>query len=258
MKLIQKHFHLLPLGTMFLVSTIAYADLDKNNEALVPVIVLDVMDSKNSDSGGGDNCVNIPLISSGSRIVNNVNYVSGSNQVRDITFTSVSETELKTKEITTTSISGTTSSIESQLTLNYAITDDIWLLKSTKFTSGTGSNITTGTATNTPALPKGPIQVFCEGQTWTEPSVTRITERNGTVISTTQTSVSEGIVNSLNETIQVPAGTFVTVLTTLTTADIDNVHKEWHDIITGHIVKVEQYDENGSSLRRTSEATLIE
>ena len=254
---LHKNYRILLLTTMFFISTIAFADLDQNTKAMVPVIVLDVMNSENSDSEDGDICVNIPLISSGSRIVNNVNFVSGSNSVRDITFTSVSETEFKTKEITTTSLFGTTSSTEGQLTVNYTITDNIWLLKSTKFTSGTGSNITTGTTNYTPALLKGPIQVFCEGQTWTEPSTTQTIELNGDV-SASQTSVSEGIVNSLNETINIPAGTFVTVLTTLTTADTDNEHKEWHDIVTGHIVKIEEYDNNGSSLRWRSEASLIE
>lgn len=201
------------------------------------------------------NCVNVPLIANGSRIVVNINSVSGNDTVRDMTYTEVSNSQFTVAEITTSSISGSTSRNESSMTVRQTITDNRAFINSTDAAANSGMDTFIITTEYIPALARGPILVYCNGETWMEPSVTETVTINADV-TTKQTDVAEGIVNSIDDLISVPAGDFTTVM--MTTTSISTVHKEWRDIATGHIVKIEEYDGDGTSLRWTWEATLIE
>ena len=155
----------------------------------------------------------MPLISSGSRIVVNINFLSGSDTLRDITYTEVSRSQFIVAEITTSSILGSTSSSESSMTVSQTITDNRAFLNSTEVTVNSGTDTFIITTEYIPALARGPILVYCNGETWMEPSVTETVTINGNV-TTKQTDVAEGIVNSINDQVSVPAGDFATVMMT--------------------------------------------
>jgi hypothetical protein len=200
-------------------------------------------------------CVNVPLVSKGSRIVVNIKFVSGSNTVRDITYTDVSISQFTVDEITTISFLGTTTRSEGSITVSQTITDNRAFINSTEAIINTGVDTSVITTEYSPAQARGPILTYCKGETWTEPSVKETVTINGDV-TTKQTTSAEGIVNSVNDSISIPAGNFSTVM--MTTTSISTVHKEWRDIATGHIVKITEYDGDGTTLRWTWEATLIE
>jgi len=81
---------------------------------------------------------------------------------------------------------------------------------------------------------------------------------------TTELESSETTIISVNEQIQVPAGSFTTVMATWT--DSNTINKQWVDVATGHVVRVEEYDtdnftlgdENGVYLRWMQEAISIQ
>lgn len=215
---------------------------------------------------GDGECVNIPLVSSGSRIVVNIKSFSSVNDLvnttttKDITFTEVTKFKFTVDEIATTEITtsfgiGNTSRTHSLITVNQTIKDNMAFQHSSDSVTDNDTGTFVGKSEYTPALLKGPILSYCKGQTWIEPSVTQTITLNGDV-TTSETAVAEGIVNSINEIISVPAGEFTTVF--LTTTNSNTVHKEWRDINSGHIVKIEEFDDDGSTVRWAWEATLIQ
>jgi len=70
--------------------------------------------------------------------------------------------------------------------------------------------------TYSPALYSGPFTRWCEGETWTTPSVTEtiVTTPGGT--STESTDPWDGIVESTSESVTTPAGTFDCVCSEIT------------------------------------------
>jgi hypothetical protein len=209
-------------------------------------------------SNNGD-CVDVPLVAEGSRIVVNRKISEFSNTLRDITFTDVDETQFSVNVISTTTINvfgfKQTTSDKSSISVHQTITDNRAFINSTVAIENLGSKPITITTDYQPALARGPILFYCNGETWTEPSVTETLTINGNE-KIKQTRSAAGIVNSVNALINLPAGDFTTVMMTTTSAS--TVHKEWRDIATGHIVKIMEYDGDGKTLRWTQEAIVIE
>jgi hypothetical protein len=103
-------------------------------------------------------------------------------------------------------------------------------------------------STYTPTKVSGPFSRWCAGETWTAPSVTINTVVDGEAEPPADTPVENGEVHSINEVITVPAGTFTTVLYTITIASGDaagTAVTTWVDVETGVPVKQEARDPMG-------------
>ncbi len=221
----------------------------------------------NENTGNG-NCVHVPLISAGSRIVynhtTNPNDASPDYNVRDETYIEYTNTHFTFEEIFTSGggfISAPPS--ESTTTVYFTIIDNFIYLNSAESTIISGSESITGTTEYSPAQLNRPLSSFCEGQTFTSAPAQIISKFNENT-HVTEIEGSETIISSINEQLQIPAGTFTTVLVTWTNSS--TINKQWIDIATGHLLKVEEYDtdnkilgdENGIYLRWMQEATLIQ
>lgn len=255
--------------------TDTYIGINNENEIWVSgsafggLVFVDMLDNlvaainPSSSNNMGGQCVNVPMIKVGSRIVSQRTTTDGSStSTTDTTYTDISTTIMAFNEIVTSSIFGVPSRTESSTKVHYHIQNNILFLELIEATVVTKAGVTTPTDTTDtvkqsyrPALNRGPIQVFCENAMWTEPSVTETTTINSDV-STLQGIVSEGIVESIHTQVTVPAGTFTTVVTT--THNESGIDKLWIDIQTGHIVKMEAYSANKMNLKSRTEAITIE
>lgn len=214
---------------------------------------------------GGGSCVDVPLVASGSRIVVNVTTPSGGNlanstTIRDMTFTEVSETGFTIEEITTTEVTttfgvGQTSRTVGTTTVSHSIRGNKVFLNSTNSTIKSETGTFISETRYSPELFNGPILTYCEGETWTQPSVTQSVILNGDA-STSMLATHEGVINSINQSLSVPAGQFTTVFLTIKSAD--TIHNEWRDINSGHIIKIEEFNPGESIPRWKWEATLVQ
>lgn len=213
-------------------------------------------------SEGGD-CVNIPLITNGSHLVVKVTSPSlapgTSETIKDMIFTDVSETRLTIEEIVTTetTILGITQMSRREITdtIFRTISENKIFLNSVNTTFKTETDTFISETRFTPGSFRGPILKYCEGQAWTQPSVTQTITFNGET-NTSSLPVKEGVVVSVNESITVPAGRFSTVL--LTRKSANTIHKEWFDIASGLQIKTEEFDLGKTVPKVLTEAILVQ
>ena len=209
------------------------------------------------NTGGNGNCVNISLPASGTRQTFNVSANGAAVGTVNTTYNSIGDTQSNTtthSELSTQGISTVTDSTEVQ---KYEITANKIYVSSVEV-SGTstvaGFSIpVSSTITNTPAQLLGPAKVYCEGETWTAPSVSQSVVANG-FNTTSQTEVSNGKVVSINESVTVPAGTFTTVRMERTESSGKTIH--WLGTSNGLTIKQQTFDNGGALTGETVTASI--
>lgn len=115
-------------------------------------------------------------------------------------------------------------------------------------------------STFSPAQYVGPAARVCQGETWTTPSVTETTESSSYGTTTESTIPYNGVIESVDDSLTVEAGTFTCVRrrTTETSGDAVGWYSiNWIDRARSVLVKFEIYDSQGV-LRGESELVDLE
>lgn len=205
-----------------------------------------------TDTGGSGGCVNVPLPSNGiSTSFTITDEESGATGTSTITYNEVSNTRSVTTATVKFSVSGFDTESSTVTTSDYRI-DNGYVYESkdvTEVTSTTsfGSFNEVVTTEYSPEYLAGPILSFCEGQTWSSPSVQQsITTTNNTIPGagstiSSNTDVESGVVEGVNVSVTVPAGTFNAVVLKETEAD-GSYSKSWISQSHGVFIKSESYD----------------
>lgn len=223
-----------------------------------------------SENVGNGNCVQVPLISAGGRIVSRYYAVNPNNSSpvygsMDETYTEYTNTHYTTaNEVYVLKADGSSLTFEGTFTRWFTIIDNFIYSNSTKSVFVLENKSYTVTTEYSPELLSGSLSTICEGQTITHAPTQKISTFNGNT-RITEIEASETIINSVNENIQVPAGNFTTVMSTNHTTS-NTINKQWIDTATGHLIKAETYDtdnfilgdENGIYLKWMQEATLVQ
>lgn len=172
------------------------------------------------------------------------------------TFVAVSETSTTTDTVTGTSVAGFQITVNSHTVQTYKILDDplgyleIEKIETHAETSAGGFSTTLDTTlTNSPAQLIGPGTRWCEGDTWTTPVVTQTIEATGMPTTSGPSATHDGIVDSINEIMTTPAGTFTTVKsrrTGITGDETGYVTIAWIDVATSMMVRQEGRDPSGT------------
>ncbi len=119
--------------------------------------------------------------------------------------------------------------------------------------SGSGVTTTNTTLTTNPPMLMGAVKQFCLNQTWNSPSVSQSITAQGMTTSANSIA-SSGKVESINESITTPAGTF-TAVRVKTTRDDGSIGIVWTDINNGMMLRQEDTADNGDT--QTTVATSI-
>ncbi len=113
----------------------------------------------------------------------------------------------------------------------------------------------------TPAKLLHPATHFCEGQTWTSPSVQQAIAYNvaGNTGTLTEMSAAEnGAVESINTSVTVPAGTYTAVQYRTDNSVAGTSTRTWVDVVTGMDIKIQVIDSATGAVIRTEEATSLQ
>ncbi|MBB1489014.1 hypothetical protein [Oceanospirillum sediminis] len=205
-----------------------------------------------TDTGGSGGCVNVPLPSSGTSTSFTItDEESGATGTMTITYNQVSNTRSVTTSTSKYSVTGFDSESSSVTTSDYRI-DNGYVYESkvvTEATSSTpfGSFSDILTIEYSPEYLAGPALTYCEGQTWSSPSVQQTITSTNTLIPGSGSTISEntdvesGVVEGVNVSVTVPAGTFNAVVLKETDAD-GSYSKSWISQSHGVFIKSESYD----------------
>lgn len=196
--------------------------------------------------GGGGDCVTVPWLKSGTVTKHNIS--GSSTGTMEVTYKSVS----KTGSTTDTKLDATSGGVKlvqsSATTTKYHVTDYMLYLEATDTTATTtvaGYNITNKIkSAYNPAYKTGAVEKFCLNQTWHSDSVTATITADG-VAAPTQTPALDGIVESINDTITVPAGTFNTVRVK-SSPSTGGYTLVWTDKVSGNMVRQRTYTSGGA------------
>jgi len=240
--------------------------------------LLTLIDNNNpapdGDSGitndGNGNCVNMNPPDVGT--IANYRLTAGSGALQSVTdfseeFIQVSDTLTELETTATSSVAGLTSTTVSRSVTNMEIADGL------RYVVGIDSQIAASISgfsdTNQqvqvsyePDLFQGPAERVCEEQEWFAAPVDQTVTiyMNGasvpTSMDTSATSPQTTVVESVNDTISVPAGNFSAVRTRSTFPDITNVI--WTDPETGLLLRNENIDREDGEITILTELQSVQ
>lgn len=214
-----------------------------------------------TNSAGNGNCVTLPYPATGLQANYNVTS-DGTTGTISVTYTSTGPTQSTSETTSSFSGSGTSSSSSTTTTQNYSIISDYLYVESVETVvsttvPGLGSLDETTSTTFSPAQNDGPALKYCEQQSWTSDSVTQTTSTinfgvpSGAISSSTE--VVNGLVEAVNESVTVPAGTFTTVRVKENSSGEDTI--TWFSTELGIFVKVQTLNGNGTVTSETELAS---
>jgi len=213
-------------------------------------------------SAGNGNCSSVKYPVDGTVVEYDIDSGNGITQMTTTTV-SASQSLLEINSVITSSFGNSVSSSTSNNTFSYQTVDDyVFQTKVVTVSSSSSSSGTiTSESTHAPPLMLTPATRWCEGQSWFraegEKTDTISSSSTGTNTQTSAFPSGASIVDSVNESVTVGAGTFSTVKTT---TEFDGVPGgtgiTWVDVVTGNIVLQKSYDKS-DNLQSTTTATLI-
>lgn len=217
-------------------------------------------------SGGGGNnsgqCVDIDFPANGSRIVWDLTGTQQGISVTgtvDTTYVSISDQSSNTHTLSDLTMLGSTSSSTSDTEQVYRIDNNLLYSRRIEVMAtsvAAGMNIqTTSVSSFSPDWLVGPSGHYCAGFTWNSPPVTLTQSITGIPDVIEQTVEFDGVIESVNDVITVPAGTFTTVRIRRDRMD-QTATIAWTDRDSGLLVKQEDYQ--AGALTQTIVAKTIQ
>lgn len=189
---------------------------------------------------GNGNCVNVPYPPI--NVVAAYKTIPATGGTIDYTeeFLEVSDALMRTRTITTQTVSGITINSTALFRTNFVVSNDLRYLSS-NFTEATASGFTTqATSTYTPAYLTGPLHRVCEQQAWDGGNV--VVQFTAQVGGTSTNIHLQTNIESVSTSVTVPGGTFNTVQS----RHFDNITKEfsrsWLDVSSGRLIKSQNYN----------------
>lgn len=243
-------------------------------DTLTNLLVLVNSNNSNGDTGitnnGNGNCVDNMLPAVGT--IANYSMTSGAAPLQATTsfseeYIQVSNTLFEIESSQSSNIGGLESTTNSRTLTNFEIMDDLRYLISltsdiTSTTTGFGTTTQRVENSYDPHLFQGPAVRVCEGMEWSIAPVTQTLKifTNGATVADTETvsetSPETARVESISDSITVPAGTFDAIRSRFTFPDIINVI--WHDPETGLLLRNENIDRDDAVITILTELQSIE
>jgi len=204
-------------------------------------------------------CVSVPVVANGTNAVWDISGSSGGQPVTgyvDTTYNSVSATQADTDTVSEIVIPGFSTSSTTHTVQTYHVTDDMLYVESIVVTgTATAGGFTVpvdSSVTFSPARLMGPWSTFCLDDTWHSPAVSQ------TIVpappGVTDAPAFDGTVESIDDQLSTPAGTFTAVRVYRSVAD-GTATRQWTDVVSGVMVKQESF--SGGQLVQTDILTSL-
>ena len=232
----------------------------KWNPASQGLAFTQIATSSNSGGGNTGKCVNVPFPANDSTIEWDITGQTANGNISgtiNTHYIKVSDTGAETDTVSEISGSGVTTTTTTNTKQTYHITNNLLYMDKIVTTgsasvAGFSTSINTTLTTNPPML-MGAVKQFCLNQTWNSPSVSQSITAQGMTTSANSIA-SSGKVESINESITTPAGTF-TAVRVKTTRDDGSIGIVWTAINNGMMLRQEDTADNGDT--QTTVATSI-